>query len=169
MDRRAISDLLVELGRRLATDGIEGELYVVGGAAIALAFDIRRTTRDIDAVFEPKALIYRHAQQMADELGLDPGWLNDGAKGFLAGPDPDAMPVLDAPGIRVSTASPRLLLAMKVLAHRSGEDEDDVRTLANELQLTTASEVLSVAEAVYGDRLDPAARFFVEELFGPEP
>lgn len=36
-------------------------------------------------------------------------------------------------------ASPRILLAMKVLA---------------------------VAGEVYGDRLDPAARFFVQELFG---
>jgi len=30
---------------------------------------------------------------------------------------------------------------------------------------TTAADVLEVAGAVYGDRLDPAARFFVERLF----
>lgn len=64
-------------------------------------------------------------------------------------------------------ASPQMLLALKVLAHRVGEDEDDVRLLAGALGLTTAAEVLAVAERRMGDRLDPAARFFVEELFGP--
>lgn len=55
---------------------------------------------------------------------------------------------------------------MKVLSHRVGEDEEDVRLLARELGLDDAAKVLAVAEAVYGDRLDVAARFFVEQLFG---
>jgi hypothetical protein len=55
---------------------------------------------------------------------------------------------------------------MKVLAHRVGEDEDDVRFLAATLGLRTAEDVLDLAESVFGDRLDPAARFFVEQLFG---
>ena len=38
--------------------------------------------------------------------------------------------------------------------------------LADEIGLGTAAEVLTVAEEVFGDRLDAAARFFVEELFG---
>jgi hypothetical protein len=58
-----------------------------------------------------------------------------------------------------------MLLALKVLAHRAGEDEDDVRLLARELDLDRAKQVLAVAEEVFGDRLDVAARFFVEELF----
>jgi hypothetical protein len=165
MDRSEIQRLLVELGRRLDAGGQRGELYVVGGAAIALAFDARRTTRDIDAVFEPKAAVYAEAARMASELGLDDGWLNDAVKGFLAGPDPGAAVVLEAVGIRVSTASPRILLALKVLAHRVGEDESDVKLLADELGLSDASSVLALAEDVYGDRLDAAARFFVEEVF----
>ena len=52
-----------------------------------------------------------------------------------------------------------------VLAHRVGEDEDDVRLLASRLELTTADEVLAVADERVGDRLDAAARFFVGELF----
>ena len=62
-----------------------------------------------------------------------------------------------------------MLLAMKVLAHRVGEDEADVRLLAGELGLTSAAEVLAVAERVFGDRLDAAAQFFVEELFADAP
>ena len=167
MDRAEIRRLLVELGRRLHERGIEAELYVAGGAAIALALDARRSTNDIDAVFEPKAAVYEEATRMAAALELDEGWLNDGVKGFLAGPDPDAEVALEAPGIRVSTASPRILLALKVLAHRVGEDEDDVRLLAATLGLTTGTEVLATAEQVFGDRLDVAARFFVDQLFEP--
>lgn len=141
-------------------------MYVVGGAAVALAFDERRSTRDIDAVFEPKQLVYEAAHEMAAEMGLPPGWLNDAVKGFLAGDDPGATRVLEVPGLRVSTASPRMLLALKVLAHRVGEDEDDVRLLAHDLGVTSAAEVLAIAADIYGDRLDAAARFFVEELFG---
>jgi len=57
------------------------------------------------------------------------------------------------------------LLAMKVLSHRIGEDEDDVRLLAREIGLDTAREVLAVAESVYGELLDPPALFFVEQLY----
>jgi len=49
--------------------------------------------------------------------------------------------------------------------YRVGEDEDDLRLLASELGLAAADEVLAVAEKTFGDRLDPAARFFVEEVF----
>jgi hypothetical protein len=105
------------------------------------------------------------AAVVAERLGLPGGWLNDAVKGFLAGNDPAAAPVLDLPGLRCLAASPETLLALKVLAHRVGEDESDVRLLAAELGLTRAEEVLAVAERTYGDRLDPAARFFVEQLF----
>lgn len=104
-------------------------MYVVGGAAIALAYDERRATRDIDAVFEPKSAVYEAASAVAEERGLPTGWLNDPVKGFLAGDDPAATPVLDLPGLRCQAALPRTLLALKVLAHRVGEDEDDVRCL----------------------------------------
>ncbi len=164
MDRNEIVQAFIALSRRLQVRGVVGEVYIVGGAAIALAFDERRTTRDIDAVFEPKNAVYEAAAEVAEELSLPVGWLNDAVKGFLV-EDPDPRQVLELPGLRCSIGSPRILLAMKVLAHRVGEDEDDVRLLARELGLQTARDVLDVAEEVYGDRLDAAARFFVEQLF----
>jgi len=168
MDRGEIIVALTALAAELERRGVSAEMYVVGGAAIALAFDERRATRDIDAVFEPKSAVYEAAAVVAEQLGLPPGWLNDAVKGFLEGADPAAAPVLDLPGLRCLAASPETLLALKVLAHRVGEDEDDLRLLAAELGLKRPDEVLAVAERVYGDRLDPAARFFVEELFGSE-
>jgi hypothetical protein len=165
MTRGEIVQALTAVGRILHFRGLEGELYVVGGAAIALALDARRSTRDVDGVFEPKGAIYEAAAEVATAQDLPPGWLNDAVKGFLAGPDPEAAPVLEVPGLRCLAASPRMLIALKVLAHRAGEDDADVRLLARELGLDRAEDVLAVAEEVYGDRLDAAARFFVEELF----
>jgi hypothetical protein len=165
MDRGEIIDALTALATELDRRGVSAEMYVVGGAAIALAFDERRSTRDIDAVFEPKNVVYEAAGVVAEQLGLPAGWLNDAVKGFLEGDDPAAAPVLDLPGLRCLAASPETLLALKVLAHRVGEDEADVRLLATELGLSRADQVLAIAERTYGDRLDPAARFFVEQLF----
>lgn len=83
MDRTEILRLLRQLAARLHERGIDGEMYAVGGAAIAIAFDERRATRDIDAVFEPKHIVYEVAGEMAEEMGLPPGWLNDAVKGAL--------------------------------------------------------------------------------------
>jgi hypothetical protein len=168
MDRDEILEALTALAHELERRGVSAEMYVVGGAAIALAFDERRTTRDIDAVFEPKSVVYEAAAAVAEQRGLPGGWLNDAVKGFLAGSDPTAAPVLELPGLRCLAASPETLLALKVLAHRVGEDEDDLRLLAAELGLNRAEEVLAIAERTYGDRLDPAARFFVEQIFDAE-
>jgi len=168
MDREEIIDALTALAAELDRRGVSAEMYVVGGAAIALAFDERRSTRDIDAVFEPKNVVYEAAAIVAKDRSLPPGWLNDAVKGFLAGDDPAAVPVFDLPGLRCLAASPETLLALKVLAHRIGEDEDDLRLLAHELGLESADEVLTVAERTFGDRLDPAARFFVEQVFDAE-
>src|SRR3954468_18319701 len=151
MDREEIVALLTELGATLHGRGVDGEMYVVGGAAIALAYDARRSTRDIDAVFEPKLAIYEAAAEIAERFDLPAGWLNDAVKGFLAGDDPEAARVLDLPGLRCLAASPRMLLALKVLAHRVGEDEDDVRLLAAALGLQRAEQVLAVAEETFGD------------------
>jgi methylmalonyl-CoA mutase cobalamin-binding subunit len=90
MDRGEIIAALTALAAELERRGVSGEMYVVGGAAIALAFDERRATRDIDAVFEPKSVVYEAAGVVAEQLGLPGGWLNDAVKGFLEGDDPAA-------------------------------------------------------------------------------
>ena len=54
---------------------MQGEMYIVGGAAMALAYDFRRLTRDVDGVFEPKLAIYEAAAAVTRELDLPVGWL----------------------------------------------------------------------------------------------
>jgi hypothetical protein len=165
MDREEIHEALAALGARLVDEGLQGECYVVGGAALALAYDARRSTRDVDAVFEPKMRIYELAAEVAVERGLPPDWLNDGVKGFLPGPDPFEGPVLDLPGLRVQAASVPMLLALKVLAARIGEDDDDVALLCRMAGLTDPADVLDLVERIVGaQRLPARARFFVESV-----
>ena len=56
LDKAAIEDAFRRLGERLARRGVIADLYVFGGAAMALAFDSRRATRDVDALFDRTAL-----------------------------------------------------------------------------------------------------------------
>lgn len=166
MEREEIVRNLKTLGALLAARGIQGEMYVVGGAALALGYDARRATRDVDAVFVPKEEVYRAAREVAADLGLPEGWLNDAVKGFLAGRDPEARPVLDVPGLRVLAASPRFLLAMKCLAARR-EDEEDIRFLLTHLGVRSAAEAVDVVLSIYPEaRLPARSRFLLEEIFG---
>lgn len=170
MDRRDIEAALTALGRRLADRGLHGDIYVVGGAALALAFDARRTTRDVDAVFEPKLAIYEAAAAVAEDLGLPPDWLNDAVKGYLIGEDPGASQIGEFEGLRVQVASAPMLLALKALAHRVGEDDEDVRWLAGELDLATPEEVLELVESIVGaHRLTAQVHFFVEAVMEEPP
>jgi hypothetical protein len=164
--RAEIVDALQALGDELSREGVYGQIFIVGGAAMALAYSTRRVTRDIDAVFEPKTSIYEAAAKIGEELGLPEDWLNDAAKGFLPGKDKDPRPVPDIHGIEITTASPRYLLAMKLMAMRFGEDDEDIEILIRECGLNSTEEALRLMENMYPTR-EPAlkTRLFLEELF----
>lgn len=168
LDREQLVALLTELGAVLTENGAIGELFIVGGAAMALAYDARRLTTDVDAIFEPKSIIYQAAATVAARHPeIDADWLNDAAKGFLPGSDPNPHVVLEVPGLRVSVASTDYLLAMKVFASRIDRDDDDIRYLARQLGLTTAEEVLDVVARFYPPgRIEAKAQFYVQQLFG---
>ena len=162
-------EALTRLGAQLVTAGLVGDVYLVGGAAMVLAYDADRMTRDIDAVFAPTDEIYKAAQIVGDDLRLPHGWLNDAAKGFVPGADPGANTVLDVPGLRVTAASPEFLLGMKLLAARPEQDRGDIAHLATLLDLKTRDEVLAVVERLYPpELLLPKTRFLVEEMFPAE-
>jgi hypothetical protein len=89
LDRSALEHAFRLLGDRLARRGVVADLYVFGGAAMALAYDARRSTRDIDAVFEPHGIVLQEAEAVARELGLPRWWLNEQASAYVApGGDP---------------------------------------------------------------------------------
>jgi hypothetical protein len=169
-DRARVVSALEALGEELTRSGIRGQIFVVGGAAMALAYSTRRVTKDIDAVFEPKSEIYAAARKVAENLGLPEDWLNDAVKGFMPGADEHRRPVPDVHGIEVTTASPRYLLAMKLMAMRFGEDEEDIEILLRECGVGSAQEALEILGQVYPDtEPPPKTRFFLEQLLGTGP
>jgi hypothetical protein len=166
LDRRAIEDAFRSLGDRLARRGVVADVYIFGGAAMALAYDARRATRDIDAVFQPHGLVLEEARAVAVELGLPNWWLNEQASAYVArGEDTNAPRVFDHPGLRVSAASPEHLLAMKVLAARR-RDADDIRLLVKHLHLSSVNEVLALCAEIFPEEPVPdRARLALEDLF----
>lgn len=166
-NRATILSALQSLGEELASQGVRGQIFIVGGAAMALAYSTRRVTKDIDAAFEPKSAIYAAAATVAEDLGLPEDWLNDAVKGFMPGGDQHSRPVPEIRGIEVTTASPRYLLAMKLMAMRFGEDDEDIEILLRECDVRSAQGALDVLKQMYPlQEPPPRTRFFLEQLLG---
>jgi predicted nucleotidyltransferase len=190
LGREGIEEAFRRLGDRLAKRGVVADIYVFGGAAMALAYDSRRATRDVDALFKPHGIVLEEAQVVAAELGLPKWWLNEQASSYVApGGDPSASRVFDHPGLRVFAASclrrfvssplrrfaasplrrfaasPEHLLAMKALAARP-RDAQDIRQLAEVLDLHTIADVLALVRDVFPEEEPPARlRLLLEDIF----
>src|SRR5258708_17738622 len=111
---------LVRLSDELGVHGVRGELNVVRGTAMVLAFNARNSTKDVDAIFKPSPEMRAAAAVVAEDLALPSDWLNDAAKGFLS-PSGDfkGIEALDLPNLRVQAPTPEYMLAMKFLAART--------------------------------------------------
>ena len=73
--------------------------------------------------------------------------------------------MFDHPGLRVFAASPEHLLAMKAFAARP-RDAEDIRQLAQLLNLDSASEVLALVREVFPDQEPPGRlRLLLEDIF----
>lgn len=107
LGRAELERAFTALGERLVRRGVIADIFVVGGAAMALAYDATRLTRDVDAVFAPHGIVMEEAGRVADDLGLPRWWLNEQASVYIsAKDDPGKRRVFDHPGLRVMAASP---------------------------------------------------------------
>jgi hypothetical protein len=164
-------ELFEALDGELRAEKAIGELYVVGGAVMCLALDARPATRDVDAYFEPSSVVRKAAARVAARHDLAETWLNDAVKGYLSAKG-DYRPFLELPNLRVMTASPEYLLAMKCLAFRLGaefQDESDVRYLLRYLNIEHYETALDVITRYYPKERFPQKAFYaLEEILGAE-
>lgn len=162
-----IRRLLHLLDEELARRDTQGEIYLVGGAVMCLALNARDSTRDLDAYFKPTTIVREAAVRVAARADVPTDWLNDAVKAFLGGRG-EWQNYLDLPHLRVFTATPAYLLAMKCAAMRLGEefhDVDDVRYLLRYLNITIAADALAVVTRYFDEsQLAPKTRLALEEL-----
>lgn len=166
LNRQEILQALGMLDEELAEMGVQADLFIVGGAAMAIAYDARRATTDVDAIFVPTKEVRHAADRVASELNLAKNWLNDGAKGFLPGADSKQVDVYEGKNLRVATASPEYLLAMKLMSFRPERDFDDIEVLYNILGFTTADEGLDLLASYYPQsQILPRVQFLLAEKY----
>jgi hypothetical protein len=167
LSRRRILDLFGELDAELCRSGVRGDVFIVGGAAMTVAYDARPSTRGVDAIWHLSAAVREAAHRVAGgHDDVDDDWLNDGVKGFLPGEDPgERRVVYDGDCLAVAAASPAYLLATKLLASRVARDEDDVLLLYDLCGLRTVEEGLDLVERYYPGRpIEAKVGFFIEDL-----
>ncbi len=143
--------LFALLNEELGRSDTEGELFLVGGAVMCLAYAARPSTRDVDALFRPARQVREAAARVAARAGVPADWLNDGVKGFLS-EHGSFSPFLELDHLRVMVAQPEYLLAMKCLALRIGaefHDEDDIRYLLRHLNVTRYEQAVEIISRFY--------------------
>ena len=168
-DIRRLFELLNDELRQIDTFG---EVFLVGGAVLCLAYGARASTRDVDAFFRPPTKVREAATRTAVEAGIGADWLNDAVKGFMSAQGEFA-PFLEFDHLRVMTAQPEYLLAMKSLAMRIGaefHDEEDVRFLLRLLDVRSYEHALRIITQFYPlERFPQKTLHALEDLLPRSP
>jgi len=164
--RRLFKLLDEELGR----SATRGELFLVGGAVMCLAYASRPSTQDVDAVFRPSKQVREAAARVAVRAHVAPDWLNDSVKGFLS-ENGNFAQFLELDHLTVSIAQPDYLLAMKCLAFRIGaefHDEDDIRYLLRNLEIRDYEQAIGLISRFYpSERFPQKTLYALAELLPP--
>lgn len=133
--------LLDELSERLKRKKTRASIYIVGGAAMALAFDRSRTTHDIDGrIDRGHGALIEAVHEIADRTGLPTSWLNDQAVPKMrVARDKRARTVYASEYLTVTGASGEHILGMKLESGRAF-DQKDVNTLVKHLKIQSVEE-----------------------------
>ncbi|HJS91098.1 MAG TPA: hypothetical protein VJ738_14130 [Steroidobacteraceae bacterium] len=172
LSKADIRRLLELLNHELREIGTTGEVFLVGGAVMCLAYNARPSTNDVDAYFRPAERVREAASRAAAKAGIDAHWLNDAVKGFMS-PEGDFAPFVELDHLRVLLAQPEYLLAMKCLSMRIGaefHDEEDVRFLLRLLEVRSYEQALRIIGRYYPlERFPQKTLYALEELLPKSP
>jgi hypothetical protein len=157
---------LRRIGEELERSGLKGEIILTGGASMCLVHGARKTTLDIDALFEPDTAIRLIAYKIAEDEGLPITWLNDAVQIFVK-PDAPVDSFMKFKGLNVSTVSAEYLLAMKIYANRLDEkDIADIKFLSNKLDITEKEQALDILLKYFPpERASPESYVKLDEVF----
>lgn len=159
--------------------GVTIDLAIYGGAALSMEYNMRDSTRDVDAVVRGNPTFVRNASKtIADEMGWTDSWLNDGVKGFLSSKDTTSLRAFkdfeqisdSSGGLRIYTPTPEYIFAMKCMAMRSQSDGgtsdySDIEKLAEILDIKSPQEAIDIVESFYpASMITPKTLFGVQEI-----
>lgn len=165
MNSFSLDQVLAAL-RRLAElakeKSIELNLCIYGGCAMMLAFDRKRITRDVDAIFHPVEEVKPLIRRVAEEQNLPSNWLNDHVKQFLGTREATRTLPWEFPGMQVTAPTAGYLLAMKALACRRAlpgykGDEEDLRFLIIKMKIKRVEDIQKWIDKFYPDDLPSEA------------
>ena len=156
---------LKEINSRLNDLSKSGEIFIIGGAAISLAFGGRDATEDIDAIYKPRSEIRNIVKIMAVEHTLRNDWLNNDAEHFVT-ENMSFTLLFELSNLKVFHIDAECLLAMKLASARpdTSPDMGDCLLLMKKLGISEETELLRLVE-LYTDveSRNPAYRYFVTE------
>ena len=160
-----IKQYLGELNEELRLMDVKGELCLYGGAVMALVYDARPNTDDVDAIFKPVRHIRRAAGRIAERHNLPKDWLNYGVKMFLVPHDQRIL--FDMSHLKVYIPPGEYLLAMKALSARANlQDRSDIKTLIEKLEIKGEEQVIEMVKHYYPNKeVKPATRMLLKEIF----
>jgi len=154
-----IRNLLEELAVRLDAASIAVGIRVVGGAAVSILDNDRRSTSDIDAAIVPAGAAAEVVAALGTERGLPANWLNDAALAYVppVGPE-DWIEILRTGGVSVSIGSVQMLLAMKLLANRGIRDSADLEFLLEACNVRSLEDAQTIYEKYHAQEvISPSA------------
>ena len=167
LSKEQIEQYLEEMNNRLASRQMHGEIVLCGGAVMALVYNARQSTKDIDALFEPTAVLREIAKDIAEEHGLEEDWFNDAAKGFIDTSRMHFTEVRAYSNLTVRRPDDEAMLALKLASAREdSKDAEDALYLMKLVGVRDMEEVYAIIERhIPSPRLTPIAGFFAQEIF----
>lgn len=148
LTKSEIEQYFREINDRLADCDASGEIVICGGAVMALVYDARPSTKDVDGLFVPTEVIRKIVAEIAEEHDLESDWLNDAAKGFIDTSRMEFEDVLVLSNLRVRRPRDREMLALKLASAREDSlDTADALFLMNRVGPKTLEEVYEIIEA----------------------
>jgi len=150
MSHDIILKYLEILNQKLEKKNISGEIFMVGGAVMCLAFKSRYSTFDIDAVFIPADEIQACVFEISREYNIQPLWLNDIVYQYFS--DKGIFnEYINYSHLKIFVAAPEYMLALKCLSARLGNANElsDIKFLISHLGLKTKEDVYQTITEFY--------------------
>lgn len=167
LDRARLLELFDELSDELRFTRTHARIYIVGGAAMSLAYSQERRTDDVDARIDAGHYRLTEAvRKVGRRHGLTDSWLNDQVTTAIPRKaDVRAKTLYQSQYLTVTGASAKHLLAMKLAAARE-KDVDDIGVLCKQLELKDAEAAIGIfGELFPKEQVKPRAHQVLAEVF----